>query len=155
MKYVCLALETMLTNCYQSTIRLLVSGGGEILSKDGTTQGDPLGMTMFTFAIAPLILKLMEVCQVVYRVWFADTSCERLKQWWGALSTFRPHFGYSPNATKTILGVKGEHEHTAKSVFSDTGIKITTHGNRHLGADYRFECLCRRVCMYVGKTMNG
>ena len=33
MKYVCPALETVLTNCYQSPIRLFVSGVGEILSK--------------------------------------------------------------------------------------------------------------------------
>ena len=102
-------------------------------------QGDPLGMAMFVLTIVPLILKLIEVCQAVYQVWFADdatvaVSCERLKQWWDALSIFGPHFGYSPNATKTILVVKDEHEHTAKSVFSDTGIIIITHGRRHLGA---------------------
>ena len=139
MKYVCPALETVLTNCYQSPIQLLVSGGGEILSKEGTTQGDPLGMAMFALAIVPLILKLMEVCQMVYQVWFADdataaASCEWLKQWWDALSTFGPHFGYSPSATKTILVVKDKHEQTSHSLFSDPGIKITTHGKRHLGA---------------------
>ena len=115
MRYVCPALETVLTNCYQSSIPLLVSGGGEILSKEGKTQGDPLGMAMFALAIVPLIMKLMEVCQTVYQVWFADdataaASGEQLKQWWDALSIFGPHFGYSPNATKTILVVKDEHE---------------------------------------------
>ena len=68
MRYVCSALETVLTNCYQSSIRLLVSGGGEILSKVGTTQGDPLGMAVSALAIVPLIMKLMEVCQTVYQV---------------------------------------------------------------------------------------
>ena len=129
---------------------------------------------MFALAIVPLILKLMEVCPTVYQVWFADdtASCERLKQWWDALSTFGPHFGYSPNATKTILVVKDEHEQTANSLFSDTGIKITTHGKRHLGAAIGSSvcvvfdlycvvvsavhvqvclqvCLCMLVCMYV------
>ena len=116
-----------------------MSGGGEILSKEGTTQGDPLGMAMFALAIVLLILKLMEVCQTVYQVWFADdataaASCERLKQWWDALSTFGPHFGYSPNATKTILVVKDEYEQTANSLFLDTVIKIIIYGKRHLGA---------------------
>ena len=115
MRYICPALETVLTNCYPSSIRLLVSGGRKILSKEGTTQGDPLGMAMFALAIVPLIMKLMEVCQTAYQVWFADdamaaASCEQLKQWWDALSTFGPHFDYSPNATKTILVVKDEHE---------------------------------------------
>ena len=94
---------------------------------------------MFALAIVLIILKLMEVCQMVYQFWFAvnamaAASCERLKQWWDALSTFGPHFGYSPSATKTILVVKDEHEQTANSLFLDTGIKITTHGKRHLGA---------------------
>ena len=52
----------------------------------------------------------------------------------GCTVNLRAHFGYSPNATKTILVVKDEHEQTANSLFSDTGIKITTHGKRHLGA---------------------
>ena len=30
--------------------------------------------------------------------------------------------------------MKEEHEQTAKSVFAETGITITTHGKRHLGA---------------------
>ena len=116
-----------------------MSGGGEILSKEGTTQGDPIGMAMFALAIVPLIMKLKEVCQTVYQVWFADdataaASCERLKQWWEALSTFGPHFGCSLNAIKSILVMKDEHEQTANSLFLDTGIKFTTHGKRHLDA---------------------
>ena len=43
-------------------------------------------------------------------------------------------FGYSPNAINTILVVKDKHEQTANSLFSDTGIKITILGKRHLGA---------------------
>ena len=31
--------------------------------------------------------------------------------------------------------MKDEHEQTANSLFLNTGIKITTHGKRHLGAD--------------------
>ena len=30
--------------------------------------------------------------------------------------------------------MKDEHEQTANSLFSDTAIKITIHGKRHLGA---------------------
>ena len=40
MKHICPALETILTNCYQSPTRLFVTGGGEILLREGTTQGD-------------------------------------------------------------------------------------------------------------------
>ena len=85
MRYVCPALETMLTNCYQSPIRLFVSGGGEVLSKEGITQGDPLGM-----ALVPLITKLMEEVDATFQVWFADDATGvgtlvNLKQWWSSI----------------------------------------------------------------------
>ena len=141
-----------------------MSGGGEILSKEGTTQGDPLGLAMFALAIVPLILKLMEVCQTVYQVWFADdataaASCEWLKQWWDALSTFGPHFGYSPNATKAILVMKNEQEQTANSLFSATVIKITIHGKRQLGAvigssAFAEEYVRRKVVKWMEEVEN-
>ena len=85
MRYVCPALETMLTNCSQSPIRLFVSGGGEVLSKERTTQGDPLGM-----ALVPLITKLMEEVDATFQVWFADDATGvgtlvNLKQWWSSI----------------------------------------------------------------------
>ena len=92
MRYVCPALETMLTNCYQSPIRLFVSGGGEVLSKEGITQGDPLGM-----ALVPLITKLMEEVDATFQVWFADDATGvgtlvNLKQWWSSISTTGPYW---------------------------------------------------------------
>ena len=43
-KVVCPAMSTVLNNTYTKPIRLLVSGGGEISSMEGITQGDPLAM---------------------------------------------------------------------------------------------------------------
>ena len=67
-----------------------VSGGGEILSKEGTTQGDPLGMAMFTLSMVPLMRKLKEKCESAMQVWFADDASGggtlvRLKRWWSCL----------------------------------------------------------------------
>ena len=45
-----------------------------------------------------------------------------------------PLFGYYPNASKTYLVVKPEHEDTAREAFADTDVNITTQGKRHLGA---------------------
>ena len=46
-----------------------------------------------------------------------------------------PKYGYFPKASKSILKVKGmENLPKAKSVFKDSGIQITTEGDRHLGA---------------------
>ncbi len=42
---------------------------------------------------------------------------------------------YHPNPKKTVLIVKNEHElKEAKDLFHSTYIKITTEGERHLGA---------------------
>ena len=53
-------------------------GGGEVLSKEGTTQGDPVGMAMFSLSMVPLITKLMEKAEATFQVWFADDA-----QKWG------------------------------------------------------------------------
>ena len=39
-KVICTAMSTVLNNTYTKPIRLLVSGGGEISSMEGITQGD-------------------------------------------------------------------------------------------------------------------
>ena len=43
-------------------------------------------------------------------------------------------FGYVPNASKTYLVVKDKYAAAARCTFSDTGIVISTDGQRHLGA---------------------
>ena len=60
-----------------------------------------------------------------------------------------------PKASKSILIVKGlEHLPKARSVFKDTGVLITTEGDRHLGAvlgseSLKHEFVKRKVCSWV------
>ena len=42
--------------------------------------------------------------------------------------------GYYPLATKTILIVKPQHRQLAEEIFGGSGVKITTEGERHMGA---------------------
>ena len=51
----CPAIAQIFTNTYTKPIRLFVTGGGEILSQEGTCQGDPLAMAIYAVAIIPLI----------------------------------------------------------------------------------------------------
>ena len=85
----CLAIATMLKNCYRSHASLFV-GSQELLSMEGTTQGDPLSMAMFALASIPLInaIQTKEPTQV----WFADDSNAAgsllaVRQWWDKLTT--------------------------------------------------------------------
>ena len=46
-KVICPEISTYVTNCYETPARLFVSGGKEIQSSEGTTQGDPVAMGMY------------------------------------------------------------------------------------------------------------
>ena len=107
-------------------------------SQEGTTQGDPLAMPMYALALCPLIEKI-KLDSSVIQLWYADGASaagrvETLRDWWNALVTHGPKFGYHVNPLKTHLVVKDNHCSTATSVFGDTQVQITTEGKPHLGA---------------------
>ena len=135
----CLSLAQVLINTYRAPVKLFITGSGEIISTEGTTQRDPLAMSMYALAITPLIDQLRSRCPDVHQVWYADdatgaSTCRNLRAWWDDLSDDGPTFGYHPNDSKTYLVVKEEHEASATELFADTDVHITTHGKRHLGA---------------------
>ena len=110
------------------------------MSMEGTTQGDPLAMAVYTLAVIPLIRHLRSSDPAVSQVWYADDAtgvgkCTALRKWWDTLSQLGPLFDYVPNASKTYLVVKDKYAAAAaRRAFSGTGIFISTDGQRHLGA---------------------
>ena len=122
-------------NSYKRYSRLFISGGGEIKSVEGTTQGDPLAMAAYGVGITPLFgLIRNETKQVA----FADDlsgakKLIHLRTWWDNISTYEPPLGYFPNASKSCLVVKPHLHSEATRIFDNTGIKITVDGRRHLG----------------------
>ena len=64
-----------------------------ILSKKGSTQGDPLAMAMYALGVTPLI---KAVCSTgVKQVWFADVALagghiSQLQSWWDRLAAVGP-----------------------------------------------------------------
>ena len=62
---VCPALSHILINTYCNNSQLFVDGQC-ILSKEGTTQGDPLAMAMYTIGTQPLIRTLDGIAKQRY-----------------------------------------------------------------------------------------
>ena len=138
-QYSCPALSTCLKNCYSQPTRLFVSGGGELSSSEGTTQGDPLAMPFYALATVPLIKTLQQDHPLVRQTWLADDSAaagrlRELRRWWDTLQEVGELYGYYTNSGKTILLVDDSLLDLAHEVFRGTGVQIATKGVRYLGS---------------------
>jgi hypothetical protein len=135
MQIICPSLAIFSRNCYQVPARLFVTGGAELASQEGTTQGDPLAMPFYALSLMPLI---RELHGTIHQIWYADDAqaaggLESLRLWWDTLVRRGPGYGYYVNAHKTILVVKGHKLNDATIAFQDTGVQIEK-GSRDLGA---------------------
>ena len=133
---ICPVLATFSINCYHAPTDLFV-GGRIIKSQEGTTQGDPLAMPLYGLSTVPLIMSLSSL--QAKQVWYADDSAASgsltdLHQWWLNVQELGPDFGYYVNTTKSWLIVKEEFKDTAKELFRDSKINITTSGRPYLGS---------------------
>ena len=131
----CPAIHPALVNAYRKPLCLLV-GGQCLLSQEGTTQGDPLAMAMYSLATLPLIRSISDADS--RQVWYADAAANggklvAVRRWWDQLAEFGPKYGYLPNGCKSWLIVKLECLKRAKSTFSNTNVNITTEGCCYLG----------------------
>ena len=137
-RVLCPSIATYAINTYREPARLFIVGGQELRSSEGTTQGDPLAMSLYAISLQPLITRL-QVKSAASQCWYADDAagCGSLgdvKTWWDELMVSGPPLGYFPNPQKCWLIVKPEKERPAKEIFSETTINITTEGRKHLGA---------------------
>ena len=106
----CPSIATILINTYRHDSALYIEGE-TILSREGTTQGDPLAMAMFALAMIPLIDR---VKGDESQCWYADDASaggqrRDLRMWWDKVMRYGPEYGYLPNPGKTWLVVKGEY----------------------------------------------
>ena len=86
-----------------------------------------------------ILIYLPDIPLRIVDVFYADDGnasgrLEDLKLWYSRLTEFGPSFGFTINPEKSFLLVKPEFESRAKSLFSETGMNVTTDGARHLGA---------------------
>ena len=86
---------------YRNNVDLFITGVS-IASQEGTTQGDPLAMAMYTLGILPLILAVAThgAKQVVYDA-TASGQLTNIRNWWDQLMTDGPSFGYHVNNEKS------------------------------------------------------
>ncbi len=142
----CPSLYHYFANTYQLPAKLIINSQDgktdNILSDEGSTQGDVPAMAMHAMGTKPLVDTLGEIVdpQLCKQVWYADDSVSagkitEIKKWWGELNRLGAKYGYFLNAGKTVLIVKDplliEH---AMEVFGETGVTIDTEGEWHLGA---------------------
>jgi hypothetical protein len=137
-RIICPALAIFAINTYRVPARLFVTGGKELLSTEGTTQGDPMAMSLYAISLQPLITILNEFSNAK-QCWFADDAAgvgllQELKEWWDILNEEGPGMGYLPNAKKCWLITKTDKEELARTVFAGTAVNISSQGQRHLGA---------------------
>ena len=162
-RILCPTIATYAINTYREPARLIIIGGKEIRSEEGTTQGDPLAMCLYAVSLQPLIARL-NASTLVKQCWFADDatgagSLGELKKWWGVLNESGPSLGYFPNAKKCWLIVKPEKEEAARDLFDQTSINISTRGQKHLGAvlgsrSYLEEYVSEKVDDWVGQVVK-
>ena len=137
-RILCPAFATILINTYRRDADLFVLGGHRIKFMEGTTQGDLLAMPMYAIGVKPLITYL-HMHNESHQTWYADdataaASLPALRRWWDILCAMGPRLGYFVNATKTSIIVHDSELDLARNVSQGTSIKITSVGQRHLGA---------------------
>ena len=96
-----------MNNCYSVPARLFASGGLELASREGATQGDSLGTAIYAIGITPMLDMLVAMQNDHNKMaGFADDvtasgNIEALRRWWEALMQIGPNYGYYPQPTKS------------------------------------------------------
>ena len=139
-QFSCPEFATVLINTYRNPARLIILGGGEILSLEGTTQGDTLAMAFYGLCTNPILQSLKKNKPSVYQVWLADDATgagnlQDLKEWWDLIRAEGIKYGYYVKPSKSWIVLKNpEKLNECQEIFESSPINITVEGKRHLGA---------------------
>ena len=134
----CPAMSTYIINTYRNQPILFIMGGGEIPSKEGTTQGDPLAMPLYSINATSMIQTFRMVVPNVKQAWLADDSAgcgtiANLYELYKHLSSEGRKYGYLLNGQKSRLIVKSRLAIEVNTVFGNE-VNIIAEGKRHLEA---------------------
>ena len=142
------AMRAGISNTYRHPYRLIIKGTdntrSELSSREGTTQGDNLGMIFYALGMTPVVRSLSMTIEEqnlkIKQCWLADDATAvgtlaGIRVWYDKLQILGQIHGYSINESKTWIIVKDEQTLLkAKEEFKDTKVKFTMDGKRHLGA---------------------
>ena len=108
----CPTIATFVINTYRRPIRLFVRGGQELKSSEGTTQGDPLSMSMYGTCLIPLMLTLQNTSNTK-QCWLADDasgagSIKDVLKWWQSLEKMGTYVWVSPERIKMLADCKAK-----------------------------------------------
>ena len=100
----CPSLANVVLNTYRLPPNLYINDEA-ITSSEGTTQGDPLAMSIYVIVTLPLI---MERGNLSKQLWFADDAAaagrlQAVKQWWDRLAERGTKYGYSVKSGSRFL----------------------------------------------------
>ena len=89
----------MVINTYRLPVRMLIQGGGEILSVEGTTQGYNVTMSFYALGTSILLDRVKLASPTTSQVSVADgiTGAGKvldLKIWWDTIISEGKKFGY-------------------------------------------------------------
>ena len=101
---------------------LFITGGEELISAEGTTQGDPLAMSLYAISLQPLI-KRLHVSSAAKQCWFADDatgsgSLQDVRKWWDELSERVPRLVTSLIPKKRWLIIQPEFKQAAMELLT-------------------------------------
>ena len=102
-KILCPEIPTYINNCYMKPSRLFIIGGTEILSKEGTTQGDPTAMEMYALGLMPLLTSIISnnTGNLIHVASADDLTrvgkMHEIIEWWKNVLHYGPYLGYYVN----------------------------------------------------------
>ena len=164
-RYLCPPISLTLINTYREPARMFMTGGKEIMSTEGTTQGDPLAMQFYALGTNPLLKLLQAWVPEISQVWLADDATgggklAKLREWWDFVVSEGVKLGYHVNEVKSWLILKNPDKmEEAQRIFCDTQINMTTSGKRHIGAalgsqDFKTAYINEKVSKWCNEIKN-
>ena len=73
-QFICPPFANVLINTYRKSSRLIVFGGVELLSREGTTQGGNLAMSFYWLGTKILMDRLSKSVNEIKQLWLADNA---------------------------------------------------------------------------------